>query len=265
MALHASPLSTMARHTVESDKSAPMASTSAARGSDHAEHTGAWKSSREDRRGESRELPDRREMRRGVHYHNKRHMLPENESKQRRSTTQKTRDVRKKPSGHLAPLEEDDMDNDEVVSVAIGPPPIRPKYEKSHWKHTITSKVVTQNVTNTTASNIVKDVLVQLGRELLTKQVSEDFIFGQYVGNSMKNLTSEIKLKMQHEVLELIVKYQKWNRGETPKPPEEKPVQANPLVLPMPPKDIKPDKKFIPANETEDTWPDFSNLAKIVG
>lgn len=155
------------------------------------------------------------------------------------------------------------MDNDEVVSVAIGPPPIRPKYDKMHWKHP--PKTTAHNVTNNTAVNIVKDVLTQLGRELLSRQVSEDFVFGQYVGNSMKNLTAELKLKMQHELLEIIVKYQRWNRGEAPKPPEERPSTSNPLPAAIMPKDAKPDRKFIPANETEDTWPDFSNLAKIVG
>ncbi|KAH9645695.1 hypothetical protein HF086_003368 [Spodoptera exigua] len=171
------------------------------------------------------------------------------------------------PSGHLTPLEEDDIDNDEVISVAIGPPPIRPKYDKVHWKHP--PKPVTPNVSNTTASNIVKDVIVQLGREFLSRQVSEDFVFGQYVGNAMKNLSGEIKLRMQHEVLELIVKYQKMNRGEPPKPDEKNTStninnNNNNNALPIL-KDMKIEKKFTPANDTEDTWPDFSNLAKIVG
>lgn len=164
------------------------------------------------------------------------------------------------PSGHLTPLEEDDIDNDEVISVAIGPPPIRPKYDKVLWKHP--PKPIINNITNTTATNIVRDILIQLGREFLTKQVSEDFIFGQYIGNAMKNLTAETKLKMQHEVLELILKYHKINQSGTAKK-EEKPNAVSPSPTT---KDIKIESKnFTAANETEDTWPDFSNLAKIVG
>ncbi|XP_026729648.1 uncharacterized protein LOC113495225 [Trichoplusia ni] len=213
--------------------------------------TAAWKSaSREDRR-------EVREPRRAVHYHSKRHMLPEPDSK-RRVTTQRPREFRKKPSGHLTPLEEDDIDNDEVISVAIGPPPIRPKYDKVHWKHP--PKPVQHNVSNGTASNIVKDVLTQLGREFLSRQVSEDFVFGQYVGNAMRNLTADIKLKMQHDVLELIVRYQRLNRGEIPKMDDRNVSNTMPTL-----KEMKLDKKFTPANDTEDTWPDFSNLAKIVG
>lgn len=114
------------------------------------------------------------------------------------------------PSGHLTPLQEDDMDNDEVVSVAIGPPPMHPKYDKLSWKHSKTSTPRPGNDTNSSnnhgATNLVKDILSQLGRELLSHQVSEDFIFGQYVGNAMKNFTSDLKLKMQHEILEVIVR-----------------------------------------------------------
>ncbi|XP_022831220.1 uncharacterized protein LOC111359799 [Spodoptera litura] len=226
----------------------------------------AWTASREERRDRER-MHDRDASihRRSIHYHSKRHMLPEPDAK-RRVTTPRTREFRKKPSGHLTPLEEDDIDNDEVISVAIGPPPIRPKYDKVHWKHP--PKTVTHNVSNSTASNIVKDVIVQLGREFLSRQVSEDFVFGQYVGNAMKNLSGEIKLRMQHEVLELIVKYQKMNRGE-PAKPDEKNSNVNNSINnsnPMPIlKDMKIEKKFTPANDTEDTWPDFSNLAKIVG
>lgn len=74
----------------------------------------------------------------------------------------------------------------------------------------------------------------------------------------MKNLTSELRLSMQHEVLELIVKYQKVNKKD-PKTEEEKPPQMLHIL-----KDVK-EKKFIGANDTEEPWPDFSNLAKIVG
>ncbi|CAB3251899.1 unnamed protein product [Arctia plantaginis] len=222
----------------------------------------AWssRSSREDKR-EPRDLPDKRDLRR--HYHSKRHMQIENEPKMKRITTQKpSRDLRKKPSGHLAPLEEDDMDNDEVISVAIGPPPIRPKYDKVHWKHP-PKPTTTPNVTNATATNLIKDILTELGRELISRHVSEDFIFGQYIGNSMKNLTAEIKLKLQHEVLDLIVKYQKISNGEAAKHPEEKPTSSSPLAAINhinSIKDLKTEKKFTAANETEDTWPDFSNL-----
>uniref|UniRef100_A0A2A4J4Q2 Uncharacterized protein n=1 Tax=Heliothis virescens TaxID=7102 RepID=A0A2A4J4Q2_HELVI len=215
----------------------------------------AWTTSREDRRDIR---VNERDPRRAVHYHSKRHMLPEPEAK-RRVTTPRAREFRKKPSGHLTPLEEDDIDNDEVISVAIGPPPIRPKYDKVHWKHP--PKAVAHNVSNATATSLVKDIILQLGREFLSRQVSEDFVFGQYVGNAMKNLTADIKLRMQHEVLELIVKYQRINKGEMSRPDEKSP---SPNSLPIL-KDIKMDKKIFPANETEDTWPDFSNLAKIVG
>ncbi|PZC77729.1 uncharacterized protein LOC126055277 [Helicoverpa armigera] len=216
----------------------------------------AWTTSREDRR-EAR--VNDRDPRRTVHYHSKRHMLPEPESK-RRATTPRAREFRKKPSGHLTPLEEDDIDNDEVISVAIGPPPIRPKYDKVHWKHP--PKAVSHNVSNATATNLVKDIIVQLGREFLSRQVSEDFVFGQYVGNAMKNLTADVKLRMQHEVLELIVKYQRLSKGDATTRSEEKVTSTNTLPIL---KDIKMEKKFANANETEDTWPDFSNLAKIVG
>lgn len=163
------------------------------------------------------------------------------------------------PSGHLKPLHEDDMENDEVVSVAVGPPPVRPKYDKVHWRH---SPKQHQNSTppraNASATELVKDVITQLGREFLTHQVSEDFVFGQYVGNAMKNLTGELRLSMQHEILELIVRYQKINRGEVKV--EEKTEKTFIPIL----KELKTEKRSA-ANETEDNWPDFSNLATIVG
>ncbi|KAJ8728388.1 hypothetical protein PYW08_016773 [Mythimna loreyi] len=217
----------------------------------------AW-SDREERR-DTRAID--RVPRRSVHYHTKRHMLPEPDAKRRSITTPRARETRKKPSGHLTPLEEDDIDNDEVISVAIGPPPIRPKYDKVHWKHP--PKTVTQNVSNATATNIVKDIIIQLGREFLTRQVSEDFIFGQYIGNAMKNLTAENKLRMQHEVLELVLKYQKLNKAADVVKTEEKTSTTTSTLL----KDNKIESKKLasPTNETEDTWPDFSNLAKIVG
>lgn len=171
----------------------------------------------------------------------------------------KTVDQFFQPSGHLKPLDEDDMENDEVVSVAVGPPPVRPKYDKVNWKHTPKQT----NQTNATATHLVKDVLVQLGREFLTHQVSEDFVFGQYVGNTMKNLTSDLRLKMQHDILELIVKYQRINRGEMKT--EEKDISEKMWTSPMPSlKDLRTEKRAT-FNDTEETWPDFSNLAKIVG
>ncbi|XP_038212106.1 uncharacterized protein LOC119832517 [Zerene cesonia] len=191
-----------------------------------------------------------------VHYHSKRHMLPREIEARKRFSTQTPKDGRKKPSGHLKPLNEDDMENDEVISVAVGPPAIRPQYEKTikHPSRTTTSQAIS------TGTNIVKDVLTQLGREFLTHQVTEDFVFGQYIGNSMKNLTSDLKLKMQHEILELIVKYQKAQNGEvvptTTVQPEES--ITNSILKEI--KDIR-DRR----NETDEGWPDFSNLAKIVG
>jgi hypothetical protein len=151
------------------------------------------------------------------------------------------------------------MENDEVISVAVGPPPTRPKYDKVLWKHTRHNN--NNTISNVSATNLVKDVLTQLGREFLTHQVSEDFVFGQYVGNTMKNLTNELRLKMQHEILEVIVKYQRINRGDV-KAEETGNKTENKLLTAM--KELKNEKK-LSANETEDNWPDFSNLAKIVG
>ncbi|XP_030032059.2 uncharacterized protein LOC115448686 isoform X1 [Manduca sexta] len=217
----------------------------------------AWRSSIEDKE-------NTRVIRKGVHYHSKRHMLPPQQEPKRRMSTQKPREIRKKvqnkkaslpqPSGHLAPLEDDEMDNDEVVSVAIGPPPIRPKYEKTNWKH---QPRLVKNVSNVTIINFVKDLLTQLGHDMLSRQVNEDFVFGQYVGNAMKNLTSDLRLNMQHEVLNLIVKYQKLNRGDPVAKADDK------TTTPAP-KDVKIEKKAAP-NDTDEGWPDFTNLAKIVG
>lgn len=166
------------------------------------------------------------------------------------------------PSGHLKPLQDDEMENDEVVSVAIGPPAMRPKYDKM-YKHN--SKLNNHTTTNDSISmNLIKDVLVQLGREFLTHEVNEDFVFGQYIGNCMKNLTKDLRLKMQHEILELIVKYQKLSRGEelvinssntTKRPSDETTTQ---FML----RAIKTEKK---SNDTDEVWPDFTNLANIVG
>ncbi|XP_028033812.1 uncharacterized protein LOC114245743 [Bombyx mandarina] len=208
---------------------------------------GAWKSSTEDSN-----LP--REARRGVHYHSKRHMLPKEVDRKRRISTSKPgRELRKKPAGHLKPLEDDDMENDEVVSVAIGPPPMRPKFEKPHKRPPPVKPK--PKINNTTAINFAKDILQQLGTEFIFHQVNEDFVFGQFIGNSIRNLTSELKIKMQHDILELIMKYQRLNRGDVPVKPEEK-YTTHGL------KDIKVEKK---SNDTEESWPDFTNLAKIVG
>lgn len=164
------------------------------------------------------------------------------------------------PTGYLKPLREDDIENDEVVSVAIGPPAMRPKYDKFFRQPPNTLNRIT-NVEVTAASNLIKDVLIQMGREFLTRQVNEDFVFGQYVGNSMRNLTSNLRLKMQHEILDLILKYQRISRGDenlvlTTKSPEDK-ISITGL------KENRAEKKN--SNDTEDSWPDFTNLAKIVG
>ncbi|CAG9785949.1 unnamed protein product [Diatraea saccharalis] len=194
----------------------------------------------------------------GLHYHAKRHMLPQNNDHKKRMSTPKPRELRKKPSGHLKPLDEDDMENDEVVSVAVGPPPVRPKYDKSQWKHT-PKQTNNTNSNSVPATNLVRDILTQLGQEFLTHEVSEDFVFGQYIGNAMRNLTSELRLKMQHEILELVVKYQKINRGDM-RIEETKP--ELPTVQNF--KDMRSDRNFT-SNDNEESWPDFSNLAKIVG
>ncbi|CAH0723128.1 unnamed protein product, partial [Brenthis ino] len=202
-----------------------------------------------------------RGLRRGIHYHSKRHMLVRENERKRRITTQKPKELRKKPTGNLKPIQADEMEDFEVVSVAVGPP-VRPKYDKV-FKHLPKSTNHANNYTNTNVVvNLVKDVIAQIGREFLTRPLSEDFIFGQYVGLSIKNLTRELKLKIQHEILDLIVKYQKISFGDgvsitTNTQLEEK----TPLPLL---KEIKLDKKFI--NDTADEgWPDFKNLAKIVG
>lgn len=174
------------------------------------------------------------------------------------------------PSGHLAPLEEDEIENDEVVSVAVGPPLIRskfakrrnPKFERKIGENSsaadIAKSVLSQlgvynETTSSIATDLVKNVLSQLGKELLTMQVNEDFVFGQYVGNAMRNLTGDLKLKMQHEILDLVVKYQKVNRGDGARL-DDKTMS----------KDFKTEKKTS-TNETDDPWPEFTNLAGIVG
>ncbi|XP_034830477.1 uncharacterized protein [Maniola hyperantus] len=208
-----------------------------------------------------------RELRSGLHHHSKRHMLPRDvhearleARRMRRTSTQRPKESRKKPSGHLKPLQDDDMENDEVVSVAIGPPAIRPKYDKIHKQIPKTTNRTTINDSKST--NLIKDVLVQLGREFLTHQVNEDFVFGQYIGNSMKNLTNELKLKMQHEILDLIVKYHKLSRGEvnintSTTSPKHEEIGTQSII-----KAIKIEKRL---NDTDEVWPDFTNLANIVG
>ncbi|XP_063361865.1 uncharacterized protein LOC134650861, partial [Cydia amplana] len=168
------------------------------------------------------------------------------------------------PSGHLTPLKPDDMDTDGVVSVAVGPPPIRPKFDRS--KAIRNKNIIKNNNTlstrapNNNVVNFVKDILTQLGREFLTHQVNEDFVFGQYVGNSMKNLTSDLKIRMQHDILDIIVKYQRLKHGDvTKEDTKTKEDDKNKGVT-----YDKTEKKSI-NHETEEPWPDFSNLAKIVG
>ncbi|CAH2233270.1 jg2985 [Pararge aegeria aegeria] len=166
------------------------------------------------------------------------------------------------PSGHLRPLQEDDMENDEVVSVVIGPPAMRPQYERLN-KHTPKpTNCTVANDSTPISTNLVKNLLVQLGREFLTHQVNEDFVFGQYIGNSMRNLTNEFRLKMQHEILDLVVKYQKLSRGELnmsgliKSPPHEE--ISSQIIT----RGVKMEKRL---NETDEVWPDFTNLANIVG
>ncbi|XP_023935136.2 uncharacterized protein LOC112043792 [Bicyclus anynana] len=212
-------------------------------------------------------LRSARELQSEYHHHSKRHMLPRDVQeerhvarRQRRTTTPRMKELRKKPSGNLKPLEEDDIENDEIVSVAIVQPAMRPKYDK--FKHIQKPNRTTVNDSTRISTNIVKDVLIQLGREFLTHQVNEDFVFGQYIGNSMRNLTNDLRLMMQHDILDIIVKYQKLNRGEVTRninyssTPLEIEVTSQPIV-----KAIKVEKK----NETEEVWPEFTNLANIVG
>ncbi|XP_045771807.1 uncharacterized protein LOC123871852 [Maniola jurtina] len=209
-----------------------------------------------------------RELRSGIHHHSERHnLLPRDvheagleAGRMRPTSMQRLNELRKKPSGHLKPLQEDDMENDEVVSVAIGPPAIRPKYDKIHKQ--VQKPANRTTINNSISTNLVKDVLVQLGREFLTHQVNEEFVFGQYLGNSMRNLTNELRLKMQHEILDLIVKYHKLSRGEvninastTSTKHEEINTQS---VLEA----INIAKRL---NNTDEVWPDFTNLANVVG
>ncbi|KAI5652125.1 hypothetical protein NE865_00463 [Phthorimaea operculella] len=221
-----------------------------------------WRSSSEEDRQPTRVA------RKGVHYHKKRHMLPnskEADPKKRLTSSVRAKDTKKrvptKSSGHLTPLHMDDIDNDEVVSVAIGPPPMRPTYDKQNWKSRTSRNQTSSSSSGGTASetgavNIVKDVLTQIGREFLTRQMNEDFVFGQYVGIAMRNITGEQKIRFQHDILELIIKYQKLSRGEVPKSEDRK----DPLDI------MKETPKYIKTyNDTDETWSDFSNLAKIVG
>ncbi|XP_047505001.1 uncharacterized protein LOC125049649 [Pieris napi] len=209
-------------------------------------------------------LEDRRysrNLRGDYHYHTKRHMLPREGEPRKRATSQRPKELRKKPSGHLTPLNEDDIENDEVVSVAVGPPAIRPKYDKLSKSN---GKLVPSNINagDNKASTLVKDVLLQLGRELLSRQVSEDFVFGQYLGMAMKNLTADLKLRMQHEILELIVKYQKKTEPQTTTTqPEDISTSTVYSEVKYKGELIEKEKK----NDTDEGWPDFSNLAKIVG
>ncbi|KOB66753.1 Cytosine-specific methyltransferase, partial [Operophtera brumata] len=113
------------------------------------------------------------------------------------------------------------MENDEVVSVAIGPPPIRAKYEKPRKKKP-RNQPTTVPTTSLSAVGLMKDLLMELTREFLTKD----------------NLTGNLRLSMQHEVLELIVKYQKLNRGDV----KEEVEFTRPPVIQML-KDVIVDKK----------------------
>lgn len=70
------------------------------------------------------------------------------------------------------------MEIDEMVSVAIGPPPLRGKFEKPRKKH------ITKPTPFPTPSavGLVKDLLKQITKEFLSRDVDENFVFGQYLG-----------------------------------------------------------------------------------
>ncbi|KAJ2939768.1 hypothetical protein O0L34_g17959 [Tuta absoluta] len=224
-----------------------------------------WLSSSEE------DKPTARAARKRVHYHTKRHMLPpskESNPKKRPPSTFRVKEAKKrvqtKPTGHLTPLHMDDIDNDDIVSVAIGPPPMRSNYEKQLiWKSKSSKNQTSHSAAATSreagaAVYLVKDVLTQIAKEFLTRQVNEDFVFGQYVGMAMKNITSELKIRFQHDILELVIKYQKLSREELTKSE----IKKDPLDM------INDATKAIKApafNDTEETWSDFTNLAKIVG
>ncbi|VVC86583.1 unnamed protein product [Leptidea sinapis] len=211
--------------------------------------TEAWQT-RDDRR-HAREL--------SIEQHQKKlHSLPREAETKRRYSTLRPKDLRKKPSGYLKPLNEDDMENDEVLSVAVGPPAMRPKYEKIKRPHISSYRENKESLHNQAGENYVRDILITLGREFLNHQVSEDSVFGQYIGKSMKNLTSPLKLKMQHDILDLVVKYQRLNLGEN----QTSTVKPDEKTTAMGPKEGKERRA---GNETEEGWSDFSNLANIVG
>ncbi|XP_011559110.3 uncharacterized protein LOC105389655 [Plutella xylostella] len=162
-----------------------------------------------------------------------------------------SREGRKKPSGHLTPLEEDDMDNEEVVSVAINPPPVR-RIDKIARKPARLDKQKPTNqdtavASSSAAAELLKNVLIQLGKEFMLKQTDENFVFGQYVSGTMRNMTTNMRIKMQHDILDLIVKYQKARFG-----------LGNETVATA--VTVKVDKK---ANDTDEL--DFSSLSKFVG
>ncbi|XP_063381156.1 uncharacterized protein LOC134667664 [Cydia fagiglandana] len=196
---------------------------------------------------------------------NSKYYPPGSEGKRYPSREPGYRELRRKPSGHLTPLRPDDMDTDGVVSVAVGPPPIRPKFDrgKAMRKNAIDNNTRITRAPNSNAVNFVKDVLTQLGREFLAHQVNEDFVFGQYVGNSMKNLTSALKVNMQHDILELIVKYQRLNNNSIGDITKEE-IKTKEEDKSKGPKYDKTEKKTT-NHETDEGWPDFSNLEKIVG
>lgn len=139
-----------------------------------------------------------------------------------------------------------------MISVSVGPSPRRPKYpyDKSNRRTHEPLNATKPYPTPVFAINLVKDVLSQLAKEIITRQVNEDFVFGQYIGNAMKNLTHDLRLRMQHEVLDLVVKYQRLNRGE--KVGKENKSTKERKV------DVTKTNRRV--NDTEDNWPDFSNL-----
>lgn len=62
--------------------------------------------------------------------------------------------------------------------MAIGPPPLRGKFEKSRKKHV--AKPTTPPATS--AVGLVKDLMTQITKEFLSRDVDENFVFGQYLG-----------------------------------------------------------------------------------
>ncbi|XP_041978215.1 uncharacterized protein LOC121732411 [Aricia agestis] len=191
-------------------------------------------------------MEERSERRRDPQYNAKRHMLP-------RDTRRPAlgREMRKKPPGYLTPLQEEEIADDEIVSVSVGPlpqpitlPGHRPRLNIDKFKQKIEN--TKENTSNAKAVRFIKDVIVEVAKDLLTHEVSEEFIFGQYIGKAMKKVKEEYKTKMQLEILDLIKHYQ--HRNDSRKPEE-----------------ITTVKSKRKSNDTDEVWTDFTNLENIVG